>query len=321
MAFPKIDFDGPVKALTQEIDRAKQRGTYDAAAADRRVQAELDRLVTSSVAIVEQVFQVIDKQSDVAKKTMDEMEALIKKRGKKLTDFEVGVIETGVRTLERCAQTMSDTSRDSMKALLEWRGEWPNTFRKLVSDPRLVDPFIARRKKTIDDGQLKEARRTRVNEYVKRGKDLKKLAQQTATRGAALAQDEGSEIVTFRTDVQAYAKQLTDYVKTVNNSFGPILGLNAKQKLNPADQKMYTDMLAKAQLKTKEARGTLKTFTVKVATFKKSAVQFSDGNRKTAEKEYVVAAKALKQAEGNEKKIADVESKAIKHLTAIKKLK
>jgi hypothetical protein len=100
-----------------------------------------------------------------------------------------------------------------------------------------------------------------------------------------------------------------------------VLRLNPKQKLSAADQKMYADAVKQAQFKTKEARGQLKSFGIKVAAFKKSAAQFGDANRKAAEKAYSEAAKALKQSEADGKKIAQVETKAIKHLDAITKLK
>jgi hypothetical protein len=321
MAFPKMDFDGPKQALTKEITRQKQLNSYDAVTMDKRVQGELKRLVDSSLAIVAQVFKVFDENQKVAKKTMDEMEALIKKKGKKLSPSDVKIIETGVRTLERCAETMSDTSQDAMSALIEWRGGWPATYKELFSDPKMIDPFIARRKASIDENTVKEAGRKRVTEYVVRAKDLQKQAQQTLTRGGALAHDEANEVLSFKKDVTDLSKKLNDSVQKLANSFKPVLDLNPKQKLTPQNQKMYDEIIKSAQLKTKEVRGTLKTLTIKVSAFKKTASTFQDAAKKQAASAYADAAKLLKKGEDDEKKVAANEAKAIKHLTAIKKLK
>lgn len=321
MAYSKIDFVGAREALEKEIARAKQLDAYDARAFDGRVLKDLDRLVTSSLAIVDDYHKKVDENHGVAKKTMDELEALIKKRGKSLSDPDMKVIETMQRTLERSASTINETSGEMFKALADFRGGWPEKWRPLTSNPQLVDPLVAKRAKSIDEGKKRDSLKKRVDEYTKRGTDLLKVAQQMKSRGAALAGNEGKEIAEFGKAVKAAKDNFDVLAQRSRNSLEQVAKLNIKAKLDATNLKMNEQRLLNGRAEAKNARGTLKTASVKLATFKKMAASFDAANRKEAEKAYGVASKLVKEAESAEKKLADTEKKAVKVFETVKKLK
>jgi hypothetical protein len=321
MAYSKIDFVGAREALEKEIARAKQLDSYDARAFDGRVLKDLDRLVTSSLAIVDDYHKKVDDNHAVAKKTMDEMEALVKKRGKSLSDADVKVIETMQRTLERSATTIGETSGEVFKALADFRGGWPEKWRPLASNPQLIDPYVARRAKSIDEGKKRDTLKKRVEEYTKRGTDLQKVAKQMKSRGAALAGNEAAEITDFGKAVKAATDNFDVLAQRSRNSLEQVAKLNIKAKLDASNLKMNEQRLLNGRAEAKNARGTLKTASVKLATFKKMAANFDAANRKEAEKAYGVASKLVKAAESAEKKLSETEKKAVKIFETVKKLK
>jgi len=321
VAYPKQEFGSARDALDKEIARAKQLNSYDARAFDGRVLTDLDRLVTSSLAIVDDYHKKVDENHSVAKKTMDEMEAMVKKLGKKLSASDIKVIDTMQRTLERSSQTIGDTSSAMFTALGEFRGGWPEKWRPLVSNPKLIDPFIARRSKSIDEGKQKDTLKKRAEEYVKRGKDLQKAAAQLQSRGTALAGNEAKEIADFTSEVKKAKEAFDTLAQLSRNSLQQVAGLNVNPKLDATNLKMNTQRLLNGRSEAKNARGTLKTLSIKLATFKKLAGGFDDANRKLAEKAYAATGKVLKEVETAEKKLADDEKKAVKVFDVVKKLK
>jgi hypothetical protein len=319
MTYQKVDMEAAAKQLTSQMQKAKSTNSFDARGFDSTVLSELDQLTKASVKIMQDYYQKVDQYHAVAKKDMDGLEALVKK-GKKITDRDVDVVDTMVKSITRCSTTLTALNKE-LKAVADFRGPWQAGWKLLVSTPTRLDPYSK-----IQDDQVRLAKeratlRNRVDEYVSRAQDGQKLAHRNAGMAATSTSDEGSAISQFKSETAKLKSDFDVAAQKARNSLTQLAALNPKVKLSPTDAKMNEQRVINGKTEAKNARGTLKSFGIKVYAFKKTSGNFSSTNRKAADQEYGTAAKALKAAEGDEKKLADVEKKAIKVYEAVKKLK
>lgn len=320
MAYQTVDFGSRQRALQQQYDQADRLNALDPGF-DATVMRELNTLVNASMDIINDYFGQLETNHRVAKQTIGELEELVK-RGTKLQPGDLKVIETMERTIQRCDQTMTRVNNEGAIAVNEFRQSWESHWRPLLSDPKKVEPAMAKRQKWIDDLQQKNGLTQRVHQYVKRAAELKKTAEQLATKGAAAQGQEAAEIARFTSDVQAGVNSLKGAIANCQSGLTMFSTLNPKQKKSAPELKLLQDGMKKAQGKSKEVRGSLKTLDMRIAGFKKLAGQFGDAtHRKSAAKALGDAVKAYKEQESAAKKLEANEAKVIKLIETIAKLK
>lgn len=323
MGYKVVEFDKVRIRLETEIEQQKNLNQYDARSYDPEVLSNLNVLVKDAVAVENDVHNKINSKHQTAKKVMDEMETLVKKQGKKLTKDDLARIGTMVHTIEQCSREADKSSTEAVPALLQWRASWPTQWTPLVSDPKRIDRFAAQRKSALDWAPSDLALRRRMGEYVKRAKDIEKLAKQTESKGASLLGQEQAEITKFQQDAKKCATECTRAHTSASTQLTQFLNANKATKKRPdaATLKDYDELLVTVEKLAKTSRGAVKTFEIKLTTFKKTAGQFDSAHRKLAEKAYNDAAKDLKTATTNAKALAADQAKGAKLLAALKKLK
>ena len=320
MALQKVDMTSEQQRLAKLIQRAKDLNSYDARAFDGQVTAALRPLIEAGDKIHKDYYKLVDDNIKVAKKAMDDLEKLAKK-GKKASDSDLKVMETLVRTLERCSGLVEERDKEMFAAVSEFRGGWDAKWAPLFSDPKLVEPFKKVRGDGIEVGKQKTALRNRMLEYVERGKALVKAVQAQADRGASMSGQGQKEIDALKTAVTRFERDLKDTTEDLPIKLNKILKLDAKTKLNAAMSRAYNGMLSEVQSQSKVVRGVLKTFDIQLTTFKKNAAHFDKESQKKAQAAYDAAKKLLKKYADAEKKYAPLEPKAVKHMAGINKLK
>jgi hypothetical protein len=315
----RIDFKAAAAKLDQDKKSAEQNGTYNAVAFDKKVIDGIKLLFLGAEDIQAQYYRIVDKNYAVAKKEIETVEKLVKSKGKKLTDGDLKVIATSVRSIERCSEAIGDFSGQMFAALDQFRGAFATNFRPLLSNPDDVKQFLDRRSAGMAADKERDSLKKRIEQYAERAKDMSKAGQQLATKGAALGASAAQEIQGFVTD---FAKAKLDYetfAQKARNSLTQLEQLNPKQK--PADMPMAEQRFLNGTKEAKNARGTLKTMNVKLATFKKIGARFTDETLKTATDAYKKAAAELKTAEAAAKKLDTSETKATKIMIAVRKLR
>jgi hypothetical protein len=322
MAYKLVDFDAGKSKLEDEKEKQEATRSFDAVGFDPAVLRDLKALVTAAIKIEEELHTKITESHGTAKRLMGQMETLVKK-GKKLTNADVQVINGMVDTIKECSEEADEASTDAKPALLQWRGDWRGSWIPLLSDAKKADALASQRKRVLDWAPADLAMRKRMNEYATRAKDVQKAANQFVSKGLSLAGNEQDEVRQFTADVKKYADECAKAAKSgaVAQIELWIKNTSVKKKPDPAMLKTYDQMFATCEQLAKPTRGALKTLEIKLATFKKTAGQFDSANRKLAEKAYAVAAKQVKTAQADVKKISNAQSKGAKVLAGLKKLK
>jgi predicted transcriptional regulator len=197
---------------------------------------------------------------DYAKLRIDTVEGFLKK--KTLEDKEVQVIEL---TAQSVAKKVADAIADDgelTKACVEYRGGWPATARGLLSNPKLLEPFLATRENGINLGKQVVTLKHRSEEYAVRLQEMSKLAKQRQKQGAV--------------DVAEFTKDIDEIESKLKTMKDEVVDLHFKQQRAVAafakwkKQKAWTpEEIKEARQRhpglvaaAKEARGRLKTMTV-----------------------------------------------------------
>lgn len=321
MAYKLVDFDTAKADLTADRKQQARFRDFDPKEFDRTVIASLRKLVKEAVRIEEDVHKRIGDEYGRAKRLMDQMETLVKKKGKKLDAGDAHLIDVMTKTIEDATTEANQASTDARNSILQWRNVGPG-WPELFSDSKLFDVEIAPRAKTLKYGPADEVLRKRMGEYVKRAKNYQKLARQTATKGAAQQEAEDVVIKQFTVDATAGLNKVKSGALRVTGEIDTFVTKQMAAKKNNVkadDVKLWEQALATAEQKAKGVRGELKSFEILLATFKKRAGMFDAMNRKDAERAYVAAAKQLKEAQTKAKELASLQSKTAKVVAQAKK--
>jgi len=316
----KIEMVREQRKIEKLLATAKSRNLYDPKAFDNQVVAVLTKLAKDAKAINDQFIGTVDVSFNGARAAMDALEKLAKK-GKKLTPADIQTMEGHRRTIQHCVSDATDANDKIFPLTNEFRGAWQDAWEALVSDPRLVAAAVDVRTRTIDDAKPRTALITRMEQYFNRAETLLKTAK---TQAGQLADAEQSHIDTFNDAV----KKLGDAMKDpANPKAGLLRKLDTITKLDPkkkpdADMMRFANsLLIEIQGQTKTYRGHLKSLDIQMAAFKKLAATFGGADKQRAAKAYADAAKLAKEYAAADKKISVQEAKAVKIMTAVKKLK
>ena len=325
MPYQFVDFLGPQANHANLIDVAKNKGEYDGNEAkfDQAVLKDLADAVQRSVSICEQYATKVTEHHAAAKKAIDEMQALIKKKGSKLSDSDINVLETSAKFCNTAKSQLVTDSGEMFTALSEYRGGWPVEYRKVLSAAKqnLVEPFIKMRAKTIDDGKKVDTLKKRVEEYADRAADLVKLAKQSASKTSVVEGQEAKEIQEFSTAVEKLKLEFETLAQKSRNSLQQVADLDSKTKLDKTMLTMNESRLLNGQTEGKNSRGAVKSLGIKIETFKKLSAKF-DGESKTLAKAALKTAETYQKTIDKDSSTLDkLETKATKNLAAIKKLK
>jgi hypothetical protein len=321
MAYNVVDFNKAKADLKADRDQQARFRDFDPKEFDRTAIASLRKLVNEAVRIEEDVHKRINDEYGRAKRLMDQLEGLVKKKGKKLDGGDANLIDVMTRTIEEATAKANQASTDARNSIEQWRNVgagWPELF----SDPKLFEKEMAPREKTLKFGPADESLRKRMGEYVTRAKNYQKLAHQTATRGAAQQEAEDVVIKQFTDDAKDGLKNIKANALKVTNDIDTFVTKpmdRAKNATTAADVKTWEQALAAAEQKAKGVRGELKSFEILLATFKKRAGMFDATNRKDAEKAYTDAVKLVKEAQTKAKDLAALQTKAAKAVAQAKK--
>ena len=322
MAYHFVDFGANAANLKKDIDAAKAKNAYAGkeSAWDQTVLKALGLQVTASVKITDDYARKVAEHHQASKNALDQMEALIKKKGKALADADRKVLETSGRFIATAEEQIRTVNADMFAALSEYRGGWPDDFRALLSKPALIEPFKAARAKTIDDGKNVDALKKRMAEYVVRARELLKLSA-AAGAGSPLAGGAGAAIAELAKEAKALKDQFDVFANKASNSLQQIADLPPKQKVDPKLVAMNQSRLNNGQAEAKNARGQQKTLDLKIEVFKKLAGKLDGAEKKAAAVGVDAAAALAKAVAKSEKDLATLEAKAVKTWAAVSKLK
>ena len=339
MAYEVVDFDAARKKHEDEAKKAEkakagdeqdeaesEEDADDGGDADQEVLEDLEELVQNAMGIENDVHDRISTSFKKAGKLIDEIESLVRKKGKKLTEADLQVVEAKKGEIESAAEEANDADEDSGPALAQWRADFVKGWRALLSDPKLLNSVIAPRAKALKNVATDQQSVKRIGEYVTRAAQIQKLAIQTVRKGDAdLAADQGGQIKEFTAEVLKYTKAISDQsvasTKLITTKVISPIELAKKKKLRP-DMKslqLWQKVLVDAEAKAKPIRGQLKTFETLMVTFKKTATMFDSANRKTAQAAYANAAKQFKVAATKAKALSSAQSTGKKAVELAKK--
>jgi hypothetical protein len=323
MAYAFVDFNTNAANLKKDIDAAKAKNQYAGkeAAWDQTVLKAVGGQVDAALKITDDYARKVAEHHQACKKALDEMEALIKKKGKALTDADRKVIATSGRFIVTAEEQVRTINADMFSALSEFRGGWPDTFRALLSKPALIEPFKAARLKSIDDGKKDDTLKKRLAEYVVRSTELLRLAAQAGAAGSTLAGQSAAAAAGLLKEIKALQGQFDTYAQKASNSLQQIADLPPKQKIDPKLVAMNQSRLVNGQAEAKNARGQQKTLDLKLEVFRKLAAKLDGAEKKTAAAALDAAAALAKAVAKSEKDLAALEAKAVKTWAAVSKLK
>jgi hypothetical protein len=314
-----VDFS--TRDLADQIQKQKDLQSYDAPGFDPTVLRELKSRVDAAVKMEQELATKIKDSHAAAKRDIDLLTALIKKKGKELSQAELAGVDRMVANIAKASAAADKEAVDAKNPLLPWRAAWETEWRKLLSDPKKLDPYLAQRKPLLDAAPGLTAMRDRMKEYVKRSQDMQKAAKQLVTKVNQSAGGEAKEIADF-------VKQTGEYTKMCSEASTKGTGLllatwlkagGKTKKPTPDDIDGAEDMLARTEVFAKSIRGALKSYEIKMAAFKKSAARFNGQNKKNAATAYGTAAKGLKSAQAGAKTLASNQAKAAKIVADWKK--
>lgn len=323
MAYAFVDFNRPLANLQKDIGDAKTQGAYAGKERswDQTVLKTLADLVKTSVAITDDYKKKVEDHHKACKNMLDQMEALIKKKGKSLGADDMKVLQTSTRFVANADEAIVATSGDMFTALSEYRGAWPDHYSRLLANGALIEPLKAARQKTIDDGKVVDTQKKRIGEYVKRAQDLLKLAQQAVSKTSTIAGGATDAIAQFKAETEALKSQFDVFNQKATNSLQQIADLPPKQKIDPKLLSMNQSRMTNGQAEAKNARGQQKTLALKVDTFKKLAAKLEGNDKKAAAAQLATAAALQKAVDTAEKALAKLEASAVKVWAAVSKLK
>jgi hypothetical protein len=329
MPIALIDFDKIANDFAVSIAEAKRRGSYNgggiasAAKFDAAVMKALSDRVHAALKVTGDYYEKVKKHHAASKKAIDDMTALIKKKGKTLAESDIKVLETSARLCATLATQINDTSMDIMPGLIQYRGGWPATYRDLLSPAKQGDLNALQklRNQDIDTGKTVDALKKRLEEYAVRAPELVKVAKQAAGKESVLAGTEKKARETFTADVTKLKDDYDTFAHKARNSLSQLAALNPKQKLDAGGLKNNDSRLANGKAEAKNARGVHKTLALKVDTYKKLAAKIEGQEKQAAATALAAAAKELATVAKDVPTLTALEVKAEKTVEAIKKLK
>lgn len=339
MAYDLVDFEAARKEHEAEIKKAKAEdendeeeaeegagGNDDDGGADQDVLEDLQDLVQDALEIENDVHGRIEASFKKAGKLVGEIESLVRKKGKKLTDADLEFVESKKGEIEEAAEDAKEAESEAAPALKQWRADFVKGWRALLSDPKLLDSIVAPRAKALKNAATDSQSVKRIAEYLTRATQIQKLAIQTVNRGASdTAADQGAEIKEFTAQVVKYTKEIGDqsavWTRSITTKVLSPIEIAKKKKARPDVKTVQTweKVLVDAEVKAKPIRGQLKTFETLMVTFKKTAAMFDSANKKTAATAYGNAAKQFKDAATKAKALSNAQSKGKKALELAKK--
>lgn len=326
MAYALVDFNAAAAEHERNIDAAKLDGSYAAKqkAFDQAVLKDAAALVKAALAVTDDYAKKVTERHKVCKAVIEQMEGILKKKAKTLDASDMKVMETAARSVKNHSDTLADTSSEAFKALTQYRGAWPATFRKLMSTPAALEPLINARLKSIDEGKQIDTLKQRVGQYVERAQDILKTAQKLAAANSGAEAQPGvaaEDIKVFNEAVAALKFEAEKFLGKANNSLKQLADTDPKVKPDATGAKMNESRLTNGQAESKNARGALKTLTLKIDTFKKVVAKTDGADKKNGTKALDDAGKVLKDLETQEKASAKLAEKAEKVYAALAKLK
>lgn len=326
MAYALVDFNAAAAEHKRNIEAATKDGTYAAKQKtfDQAVLKDAAALVKSALVVTDDYAKKVTERHKVCKAVIEQMEGILKKKAKALDTSDMKVMETAARSVKNHFDTLGETSSDAFKALSQYRGSWPDTYRKLMSAPAVLDPLVNARLKSIDEGKQIDALKQRVGQYVERAQDLLKTAQKlAAAKSGAQAQPgvAAEDIQEFDAAVAKLKFEVEKFLVKAENSLKQLAETDPKTKPDANAAKMNDSRLTNGRAEAKNARGVLKTLTLKIDTFKKVVAKMGDADKKAGAKALDDAGKVLKALEALDKTSSKWEEKAEKVYAALAKLK
>lgn len=349
MPYDLVDFDAARKKLEDALAKAKAQAPKDtgeeekdedeneegggADGGDEPKDVEIDDAVIDSltdlvgqgVRIEEDAHRRVREAHQRAKRLVDEIERLVKKRGKKVDDADVAELEGKKGEIEEAEQEAKKALDESSTALVQFRKDFAKSWRPLLSHPMLVNPALRPRTRVAKYPAEDLQSHKRIGEYIKRAESIVKLGNTAAGRGMADSANQAKEITDFTTSVKQYADKIAKaglpVTKTLTTKVLTPIETMRKKKVRPdlKTVQVWEKMLVEAEARAKPLRGELKSLETLMVTFKKSAALFESANRKTAQTAYTTAAKDFKAAATRAKELATAQAKGKKAVALARK--
>lgn len=102
---------------------------------DQAVLKTLAGLVKSCLGPTQDFAKLAGDRHKACEGVLEQMEAILKKNGKAVDVSDMKVLETTARSVKNHSVTLGEISGDMFKALTQFSGGWPATYRPLLSTP------------------------------------------------------------------------------------------------------------------------------------------------------------------------------------------
>lgn len=328
MAIALVDFEKVVKKYKPLVDASIAANTHatDSKKLDIKILTDLQNLVKTSLSHTD----VFDKQASArhksAKDLLDKMESIIKKAGKNINDDTLTALAKIQAELNDHNRFLKTMSAEMTLALVQFRGGWPESFKKLVANTGPVGAMQAWRAKSIDSGKQSMTLSNRVVEYAERGADLLKLAVKMQSNASAASsgsrtQVDEAELKGIENECSSITSKFMEFHRKAFGALERISKLDTKAKPAPKLLNNYESILLSGRADAKNARGQLKTLDMKIEAFKKSFAKLDETSKKLVAATLKKLQEALKEMESEEKALNKIENSADKNFLKIIKLK
>jgi hypothetical protein len=321
-----IDFQTPLAQIAGLIKNAKRSGNYDEdpSSYDKSLAKLYDGLFNQCIQANQEQNKRVQQSHDVCKKIVDEMEVLIKKKGKALSESDLKVLATSVRNVAHYNSDLEKKAKELYDRLAHYRENIASKYAELMSDPDVGKSFQNKyneaRRKSIDDNKAMTAVKERLDQYVTRSADMLKLAQTVAkvnaTSGPRDAAADNNAIQTFSNEIDTL--KFDDEAQKAKNTFTKLVVEAKSPKLGLKD---CESLFNSAATYAKNARGLIKTLTIKIEAFSKLASKMEGEAKKAAAVALKTANTKLKDWESQEKSLAKLDKSAEEAMKTIRKRK
>lgn len=314
MSYPVVTIKTDLEALRNQVNAAKQNGTYAAQRQhfDGQVAQILQRDCATAEHSIATNVQLVTAQRQLAKQSVDLVENTLKK--KELTGTDVQLIEHLPGVVQQCFHRIDADGHDLMTANAEYRAGWPALARELLSPQSqgILTPYLATRQRGIDGQAATIALKDRVAEYVQRAPEYLKQAKQRVAKGNV-------EVETFNKDMEEIKKKMEDgrdaiaelHYKKATLIKG-IKDIDKTKPWSPDQAKMSKSRMGEIVATAKTARGQLKTLKVLFEGLEKRGKAAGPGWKDMAAKAVSEAKKPLQEAEAAAKALDADEDKCLK---------
>jgi hypothetical protein len=313
MSYTVVTMETELKALEDQVKDAKQKNTYTNQ--QQHFDAEVQKVMTKWCPIAEHSvktnFDLTTTVHEQAKQAVDLAEKTLKK--KDLNNDDLKLIEHLPVTIQQYITRLSGDGADLMTGNLQYRGGWPAIAKQASpqSTP-IVDQWVGKRAKLIDQQPTIVALKKRVEEYLPRAQEFVKQAKQRMSQGGVAPEEFWEDVKDIKQKMEAGKTAIESLRQKKSNQIQTLKNMDKTKTWSPVEAKTAKSILVDIMASAKSARGQLKTLDVLYEGLEKRGKAAGPGWKEMAAKAVSEASKPYKAAADESKALDSDETKCVK---------